>query len=231
MSSLVAPDKPSDKEYSQLVEKLSEHSAPAPSEIVEQFKFHTKFQNPGESVTSYLSELHSIAKRCNFEGSLETMLRDHIVYGINNAVIQCRLSEKDLMYKKALEIAQGMESAGQNVKELTSHPADTRPTAPVHHVTTFKQVVCYRCGKPGHYAPTCNHKETVCTKCGKVGHLQKVCRSKKTTLTKPTEQPLSKNSTEKSGSKKGVLTKKLMSMNCLMLPHLEKSRPGMSMLT
>ena len=133
------------------------------------------------------------------------MLRDCIVCGINNAVIQRRLlSGKDLKFKKALEIAQGMESAAQNIKELTSHPADTKPTVLVHQVTTFKQVVCYRCGKPGHYAPTCKHKETVCTKCGKVGHLQKVCCSKKTTPTKPTEQPVSKNSTEQSGSKKGV---------------------------
>ena len=32
LSSLVAPDKPGDKEYSDLVAKLSEHFAPAPSE-------------------------------------------------------------------------------------------------------------------------------------------------------------------------------------------------------
>ena len=205
MSSLIAPDKPGDKEYSQLVEKLSEDFAPVPSEIVERFKFHTRFQKPGESATFYVSELRSIAKHCNFEGTLETMLRDRIVCGINDAVIQFRLlSEKDLTFKKALEIAQGMESAVQNVKKLTSCPADTKPTALVHQITTFKQAICYRCGKPGHYAPTCKHKETVCTKCGKVGHLQKVCCSKKTTPTKPTEQPVSKTSTEQSASKKGV---------------------------
>ena len=50
LSSLIAPDKPGDKECSQLVEKLSEHFAPAPSEIVKRFKFHTSFQKPEESV-------------------------------------------------------------------------------------------------------------------------------------------------------------------------------------
>ena len=44
LSSLMAPDNPSDKEYSDLVVKLSEHFAPAPSEIVERFKFHTRFR-------------------------------------------------------------------------------------------------------------------------------------------------------------------------------------------
>ena len=43
LSSLIAQNKPGNKEYSQLVEKISEHFAPAPSEIVERFKFHTRF--------------------------------------------------------------------------------------------------------------------------------------------------------------------------------------------
>ena len=48
------------------------------------------------------------------------------------------LSEKDLTYKKALESAQGMELAAQNVKEL--RPTDIVPTPlPVHHVTNSKQ--------------------------------------------------------------------------------------------
>ena len=114
LSSLVAPAKPGEKEYTELVEKLSEHFTPAPSEIVERFKFHTRFRKPGESVTSYVSELRSIAKRCNFSATLETMLRDRIVCGINDAVIQRRLlSEKELTFKSALEVAQGMESAAQ----------------------------------------------------------------------------------------------------------------------
>ena len=194
-------------EYTELVEKLSERFTPAPSEIVELFKFHTRFRKPGESVTSYVSELRSIAKRCNFAATLETiMLRDRIVCGVNDAVIQRRLlSEKELTFKSALEIAQGMESAAQNVRELTTRPDPVLP-APVHHVTDSTRLtnVSYRCGQHGHYAPTCKHKVTVCKKCGKVGHLQKVCRSKRT---KPTEQSGSSKSTEQSNAKsKGVNT-------------------------
>ena len=61
LSSLLAPDKPGDKEYKTLIDKLSEHFTPAPSEIVERFKFHTRFRKPGESVTAFVSELRSIA--------------------------------------------------------------------------------------------------------------------------------------------------------------------------
>jgi len=118
--SLIPPDKPGDKEYTFLVDKLSEHFTPAPSEIVERFKFYTRFCKPGESVTAFVSELHSIAKHCNFRDTLKTMLRDRIVCGINDTIIQHQLlSEKELSFKTALELAQRIDSASKNVRELT----------------------------------------------------------------------------------------------------------------
>ena len=182
LSSLVVPAKPGDKSYSFLVDKLSEHFTPAPSEILKRFKFRTRFWKPGESVTAFVSELCSIAKYCNFGDTLETMLHDRIVCGINDAV---------------LEVAQGMESAAKNVKELTIPSkqdvlSTVKPSTAfqesIHQVTanpaSKAQQTYYHCGKPGHYAPSCKYKETVYNKCGKVGHLQKVCCSKRTRNTK-----------------------------------------------
>ena len=77
------------------------------------------------------------------------MLRDRIVCEINDGVIQRHLlSEKELTFKTALEIAQGMESAVKKVKELTNHPDGTVPPTPVRHVTeaTKPANICYRCG-------------------------------------------------------------------------------------
>ena len=59
LSGLVAPAKPREKEYSALVNKLTEHFIPAPLEIVEHYKFHTRFRKSGESVTAFVSELRS----------------------------------------------------------------------------------------------------------------------------------------------------------------------------
>ena len=86
-SSLVAPAKPEEKEYSNLVDKLTELCTPAPSKIVELFIFHTRFLKSGESVAAFVSELRYITKSCNFRNTLETMLCDHIVCRINDAVI------------------------------------------------------------------------------------------------------------------------------------------------
>ena len=58
-------------------------------------------------------------ENCGFGESLNEMLRDRIVCGINDDVIQKRLlAEADLKFDKAVQQAQSMETAARNVKEL-----------------------------------------------------------------------------------------------------------------
>ena len=47
LRSLVAPAKPGDKTYEELVKLLGAHFNPPPSEIVQRFKFHSRVQEPG----------------------------------------------------------------------------------------------------------------------------------------------------------------------------------------
>ena len=82
LKSLVSPDKPGDKEFDALVQTMGKHYNPAPSEIVQRHKFHTRLRGTSESVSSYVSELRSIAEYCNFGSTLNLMLRDKLVCGI-----------------------------------------------------------------------------------------------------------------------------------------------------
>ena len=49
--SLIAPAKLNEKTYQELVDALREHHSPTPSEIVQRFKFNTRFRQPGESIS------------------------------------------------------------------------------------------------------------------------------------------------------------------------------------
>ena len=91
LKSLLAPAKSGEKTYDELVAKLTTHYAPTPSETVQRHKFHTRVRREGETVATFVSELRSIATFCNFGDNLEQMLRDRLICGINNEMIQNRL--------------------------------------------------------------------------------------------------------------------------------------------
>ena len=190
LRSLLSPEKPSAKSFEELVAKLTEHYSPPPPEVIQRFRFNSRSRQPGESVSTYMADLRRLAEQCNYGTTLEKMLRDRIVYGINDERIREKLlEEKDLSYKRALEIAQGVEAANKNLKEMKAPKPEPTAPAPVHKVPSRRPppthergqnptVKCHRCGAAGHLATTCRFRDRTCYKCGKKGHLAKVCRSK-----------------------------------------------------
>ena len=159
--------------YDNLTAAMKNHLTPPPSEIVQRFKFNSRFRRLGESVSSYVAELRALAEFCNFGGSLELMLRDRLVCGIGDETTQrLLLAEAELTFKKALEIATSQESVSKNVQTLRGFqsrvgtPASqVPPVEPVHLLKTGKQpqtppeqkskdsvATCHRCGRGGHIA-------------------------------------------------------------------------------
>ncbi len=186
LRNLVAPAKPGEKTFDELVAAMKQHHNPTPSEIVQRYKFHTRFRHPGESVATFVAELRALAEFCNFGTTLDDMLRDRLVCGISDEHTQRRLlAESKLTFKKALELAQGQDTAARNARTLQHKEAAAVPEAlrgPVHRVSPPRKggpaSSCFRCGKATHTAAKCRFKEAKCHGCGKVGQLVKVCRSK-----------------------------------------------------
>ena len=195
--SLVAPRKPTEVPYDDLVKLAQAHYNPRPSQIVQRFKFNSRTQQAGESIASYVAELHRLSEHCGFGQSLDDMLRDRLVCGLAQARIQQRLlAEVDLTLDKAMKIAQAMEVAERDAKELRQ--VETHPVEPVHKVNggTAKPPAdrkpCFRCGGQ-HDHTQCRFRDVECHACGKRGHLKRVCRSRPTDGRTPgPKQPIHK---------------------------------------
>ena len=186
LRSIIVLETPADKTFEELVEVLTKYFSPLPSEIVQRFKFHSRFRHPGESVATFMPELCLLSEFCNFGDSLDSMLRDRLVCGIQDENIQKRLlAEKKLTFAKAMELVQRMEAATKNVRELHSPqqaevavPSEVHQVGPPQQQSPRRDVLCYRCGKKGHTAAKCRFKNAECHLCGKVGHLKAVCRNR-----------------------------------------------------
>ena len=99
---LVAPAKPGTKPLEELLQKLEQHYSPRPF----------CFRKPGEAIAAFIARLRSLSEHCTFGNSLEDMIRDRLVCGISEETIQKRLlTESKLTYKKAVELALGLETA------------------------------------------------------------------------------------------------------------------------
>ena len=117
---LASPAKPTDKTYGELVKKLTEHYSPTPSEVMQRFRFNSRSRRTEESVAAYMADLRRLAEHCNYGDTLDKMLTDRLVWGINDAGIQRKLLQENdpLTLARALTIATGAETADKNLKEM-----------------------------------------------------------------------------------------------------------------
>ena len=107
LKSLLAPVKPADKMFDEIVVALTKHYSLPPSEVVQSNRFFSRVRQPGETVSASVAALRRLAKDCNFGDAMEQILQDKIVFSINDEVIQKKLlDEPKLTYKRVLELAE-----------------------------------------------------------------------------------------------------------------------------
>ena len=100
--SLAAPKKPSDLPIADLLKLAAVHYHPKLSLAVQHFHFNSRMHQAGESVAAYLAKLKRLSKHWSFGDSLDDMLWDRIVCGIQDQRTQRRLlAEPDLTLKRA----------------------------------------------------------------------------------------------------------------------------------
>ena len=174
----MSPKKPTELKFAEIVEVVQKHHDPKPSVIVQRYRFNSRSRWAGESVADYVAELRHLSEHCEFGKTLNEMLCDKLVCGVEEAKIQRQLlAEPDLTFDKAFELAIATESADKNAKDL-QQPTSTATINRMQHKKN-----CHRCGDK-HSATDCKFKTAECCKCGKKGHIARACRSKP-----PTQEP------------------------------------------
>ena len=183
LRNLLAPAKPAEVEYTTLRDTVQQHYSPKPSEIIQRFKFNSRMRKSGESVADFLAELRALATNCNYGDTLDMMLRDRFVCGIENKSMQKKmLTESHLTLKKALEIALSGEAAEKDTHLLEGASQSQQ----IHKVKSSEggphqfpeNIPCLRCGGRDHHPRQCKFKEAICHYCRKKGHIKRVCRGR-----------------------------------------------------
>lgn len=132
------PEDPFLQTFERLTSILGEFYEPPPLEIAENFRFHQRRQEGGESVQQFAAALHKLSIHCKFGEYLKSALRNQLVFGLVSKKIQTRLLErKDLTYEEALRVATTMELSKKGSASLQVPQAP--PSAQIDAVQTEKK--------------------------------------------------------------------------------------------
>ena len=100
-----------DDGLSALLELFEAYCNPRRNVVLERYNFHARMQQPGESITTFLAALRSLAKTCDFP-DLDNMLRDRLVMGVADPATQrALLRQADLTLTAAVDTALSEEAS------------------------------------------------------------------------------------------------------------------------
>lgn len=91
--------------YKVVLEKFRSHCEPQRNVVFERYVFWQRDQRPTETFDSWVTDLRQKVKSCEFNDMEQDILRDKIVFGVNNHSMKERLlREQKLTLDKAMKI-------------------------------------------------------------------------------------------------------------------------------
>ena len=112
-----------DMKLDSVIAKFDEYFSPRKNLPYTRFKFFTYNQTNGQTIDEYVTELKSRSRHCEFGTLKESLIRDRIVAGIQDAKVRERLlRETDLSLDKAISICRASEATKKQVEEMATSP-------------------------------------------------------------------------------------------------------------
>ena len=84
IQNLVSPKKPTEFKIDELIDIVRRHYDPKPSAIMQRFHFNSGNRHTREFIAAYVSQLWQLAEYCEYGTTLNDMLLDWLVCGVDN---------------------------------------------------------------------------------------------------------------------------------------------------
>ena len=188
------------KSYETVRDKFENHFIAKRNVIFERAKFNVRIQDENEPVESFITDLHCLAKYCEFGVLKDQLIRDRIVVGLRNKKLSEKLQlDPDLTLAKAMaqarqneeikkqqNIIHGQKSTGSSEHNIDNISKNRKQPSRDSREKNFNdrkygkmdgKPKCTRCLGPAHSRQFCPASESICNNCSKKGHWAKACRS------------------------------------------------------
>ncbi|CAC5416290.1 unnamed protein product [Mytilus coruscus] len=176
-----------DRRVDIVLQKFDTYCNPLKNETVERYKFNSRTQQSGESVSKYYTELKLIAAHCGYGALEESLIRDQIVCGIKDTQVRERLlRDSKLTLKGCLDTCRATELSKERIKEIENTPAEVHAVKSTsygagarnknNYETPKSKIDCRYCGRK--HEPSkqkCPAYGQSCRKCNKKDHFAAVC--------------------------------------------------------
>ncbi|XP_031334069.1 uncharacterized protein K02A2.6-like [Photinus pyralis] len=161
-----------EKTLTLIKQKFTEYCSPKKNVIFERFKFNSIVQAEGQTFDNFLTDLRKAVQTTEYSDP-DDMIRDRIVMGIKNKIVQERLlREADITLQKTIDFCRASE-VSKNQSKVLQQEVD---------VSTVKQATlkCKYCGYK-HAPKKCPAFKKTCAKCQGKNHFASVCTREKAT--------------------------------------------------
>ena len=110
---------PENNTYDKTLEALTSHVSVKRNVPFERNVFHHTKQKAGESVEKFVTRLRKLTASCEYGDQTEDQIRDQVIAACSSTeLLKKLLTEPELMLTRVIEIAQVMETAHHQVKEI-----------------------------------------------------------------------------------------------------------------
>lgn len=174
------------KNYKNVIQAFETYCTPRKSTVLNRYKFFMRSQQVGESFDHYQIELKHLAQNCEFEGQSDSLIRDRIIIGVQDSVLQERLlREVDLSLKRTVEICQAYEASKNEAKTIQQPSSSLSASSDVNLLKYDRKKPvegekfkfnCRNC-KNLHGVNECPAYGKKCLGCGKLNHFKVACKS------------------------------------------------------